>query len=98
MTSNDLVDAAEEGRSHSASSTSLHMGVEHGISPCEIGSFVVVWERVLDLRKNPPSRLFFCFLDSGLSLDAIEKLLRDEDAIARLDLLLSAGVDQPDRV
>jgi hypothetical protein len=53
---------------------------------------------VLDLRKNPPSRLFFCFLGSGLSLDAIEKLLRDEDGIARLDLLLSTGVDQPERL
>ena len=58
----------------------------------------MVCERVLDLRRNPPSRLFFCFLVSDLSLDAMEKLLRDEDGIARLDLLLSAGVDHPERL
>jgi len=98
MTSNDLVDAAEEGKSHSASSTSLHVGVEGVASTWEIGSSVVVCDRVLDLRRNPPRRLFFCFLDSGLSLDAIEKLLRDEDGIARLDLLLSTGVDHPERL
>lgn len=28
----------------------------------------------------------------------MEKLLRDEDGIARLDLLLSAGLDQPERL
>jgi hypothetical protein len=74
------------------------VGTKDIVSTWETGSSVVVWERVLDLRKNPPSRLFFCFLDSGLSLDAIEKLLRDEDEIARLDLLLSAGVDHPERL